>query len=100
MTATMTPLDPARTIRFANHGRAGSQIWEATSADGRWTYARLDQAGTPWVVIDNSTGANSTGAGHVWADSGHVEWFGTLKSARQATAALPTGLLGDCPVQP
>jgi hypothetical protein len=79
MTATMTPLDPGKTIRFANHGRAGSQIWEA--ADARHTYMRLDRPGTPWMVLDNDTGAEV-----IWPDTGRSEWFGTLKSARQATA--------------
>lgn len=82
MTATLTTLNPTRTIRWRNFNRGGTQIWEATSACGRWTYVRLETAGTPWAVIDNATGAEL-----IWPGSGLSEWFGTLKSARQATAA-------------
>lgn len=70
---TLTPLDPARTVRRPTFRAGREQAWEATSADGRWTYVRLEQAGTPWAVFD--------AAGAEW------RWFGTLTRARRATAS-------------
>jgi hypothetical protein len=70
----MTPLDPARTVRHRNFSRPGGQVWGAASADGRWAYRRLEETGTPWVVLVD---------GSEWGG----QWFGTLASARRATAA-------------
>lgn len=64
MAHTMTSLDSTKTQRAAwidpSKGRRSSrpQIWEATSADGRWTYIRSEEPGTPWHIRDNSTGTN------------------------------------------
>ncbi len=68
----MTPLARSGRTMHRNHGRPGSQLWAAASADGRWSYKRLEQVGTPWVVLDR--------AGEDWG------WFGTLAGARRATA--------------
>jgi hypothetical protein len=88
MNQELTPLDNTKTVRHQNFGRTGSQIWEATSQDGRFTYKRLEDTGTPWLVIDNNTGSE-----FIWHGSGENEWFGTLKSARRATAKLSNGTL-------
>lgn len=74
----MTRLDPARTTVRRNFGRAGSQKWGAVSDDGNWTYERLEETNTPWIVLD--------AAGDEWGDM----WFGTLSRAREATAAHDT----------
>lgn len=51
----MTALDPTKTIRY--RGRTGRpEIREAVSADGVWTYIRLEERGTPWDVEHNPTG--------------------------------------------
>jgi hypothetical protein len=52
------------------------EVWEATSADGRWRYVREDEPGTPWCVVDIA-------AGHREPDV-----FGSLGAAR-AWTALP-----------
>lgn len=75
---SMTRLDPARTVRRRNFGRAGSQMWGAASADGLWAYQRLEEPGTPWVVLD--------AGGAEWGEA----WFRTLGKAREATAAHDT----------
>lgn len=74
----MTRLDPAKTTRRPSFGKQGKQIWGAVSACGQWTYVRLEQAGTPWVVLDAD--------GAEWGPS----WFRTLNKAREATAAHDT----------
>lgn len=72
----LTPLDPDKTGRVP--GRSGrSEIWEATSTDGRWRYVRLELAGTPWEVTDLSD------------DTVAPDWFGTLAKARAWTAEQP-----------
>ena len=73
----MTRLDPARTMRLPSFGRRTRQAWAATSADGRWSYRRLEVPGTPWVVLH--------GDGEEWGTG-----FGTLSRARAATAAHDT----------
>ncbi len=68
----MTPLAKTGRTVCRNHGRQGSQLWAAKSVDGRWSYQRLEDVGTPWIVLD--------------ADGADWAWFGTLASARRATA--------------
>lgn len=34
----------------------GDEVWEAVSADGRWTYTRTETPSTPWVVAYVPTG--------------------------------------------
>jgi hypothetical protein len=46
----LTPLDAARTKRYASFSRPGAEIWEAASEDGTWAYNRIEEAGTPWAV--------------------------------------------------
>lgn len=68
---TMTPLDATKTVR--RPGRSHHQeIWEATSADGQWAYARIETSGTPWIARNTTTGAE--------------DWFGSLSAARRWTA--------------
>lgn len=79
MTQTeMTPLDSSKTVRSPNFNRTGTQTWAAVSKDSRWTYTRLEQTGTPWAITDG-TGADL------------YDWYGTLKAARQHTAAIDAG---------
>lgn len=73
----LTKLDPAKTAQHRNFSRPGSQKWGAVSADGKWTYKRLEEAGTPWIVLDAD--------GDEWGTG-----FGTLARARAATAKHDT----------
>lgn len=57
-----TLLDSGKTVRFINRRTRKPEIWEATSADGRWTYIRTEEHGTPWFVQDNTTGRTVTPA--------------------------------------
>jgi hypothetical protein len=78
----LTPLDPAKTERARNLRSQRTQVWEATSADGRWCYQRTEEPGTPWRVTDLT--ANGIAS----------ELFGSLGAAR-AWTALPE--VGDNP---
>ena len=52
-----------------------NECWEAATVDGEWAFERLEDVGTPWVVIHNP--------GTPQAET-VATLFGTLKSARQA----------------
>ncbi len=69
----MTSLDAARTERHASFRSGRREVWGAVSACGRWSYRRLEDVGTPWIVLD--------AAGEEWGTG-----FGTLARARRATA--------------
>lgn len=72
---TPTVLDKALTTRNRNLRTRRMEIWEATSADGNWTYIRIEDVGTSWSVQHNPTGK--------------VRHFvaGSLLAARKLTAA-------------
>lgn len=67
------PLDPALTVKWPTP-RHRMETWEATSADGVWTFIREESPGTPWVSRHNPTGRVGGMAG-------------TLRLARIAAAA-------------
>lgn len=77
----LTALDPAKTVscptfrRVSNpNGPTRREIWEATSADGVWTYIREESPGTPWLIRHNP--------------SDRIAYMaGSLPKARRATAA-------------
>lgn len=81
-TPAQTPLDPT-SLRSRNHlSTPGSrqhrqtQLWEATSADGRWLYLRTEESGTPWRafrLVDGHPGEHSVPAA-------------SLRAARELTA--------------
>lgn len=83
----MTPLDTAATERRPHFRNSyapdqngdlqrqvtGDQVWAAVSADGLWSYTRVDGvAGTPWEVVYRPTG--------------QVVQHGSLPAARRWTA--------------
>lgn len=49
------------------------EIWEARSIDGTWTYERLEEEGTPWLVLHTPTG--------------YMDYFASLSKARRWTAS-------------
>ena len=69
----LTPLDPAKTKKYARFNRPGSEVWEAASADGVWAYNRIEIPGTPWAVTHIPTGIEAM-------------QHGSLPNARAATA--------------
>lgn len=73
----MTPLDPTRTERTP-----GGTIIAAWSADGRWSYERLDEPGHPWLAYDER------------ADR-ELDWFRSLAKARRATYQETAGQTGS-----
>ena len=85
MAATpMTPLDPAKTERYrVRSGRL--EISEATSADGRWRYVRLEMPGTPWEVADTVAQAADP-------EDYRPEWLSSLPAARRWTAGQPAAM--------
>lgn len=46
----MIALDTAKTVRFPSLRTGQREIWEAVSKDGKWSFRRLEERGTPWVV--------------------------------------------------
>lgn len=54
-------------------GRTRRECWSATTIDGRWTIERIEDVGTPWIVVT--------------ADGAELPaLFGTLKSALKCIA--------------
>lgn len=77
----LTALDPTKTVSYPTFRRVSNpngptrrEIWEATSADGVWTYIREESPGTPWLIRHNPTDRIAYMAG-------------SLPKARRATAA-------------
>ena len=68
--------DYAGTLRQDGSGRIlRRECWGATTTDGEWGFLRVEETGTPWLVIHHpSTDHHETA----------TCWFGTLKSAREA----------------
>ncbi len=72
--APMTKLDPTKTLRYRNLRSGRPEIWEATSADGQWCYAREEEPGTPWHVL------------HIPSGEVRFTYLPTLGYARKVTA--------------
>lgn len=53
--------------------RGRPEVWEARTADGRFTMTRTEEAGTPWVLFRESDGAHAL--------------FGSLPKIEQAIAS-------------
>jgi hypothetical protein len=75
-TTPMAKLDPSKTIRFPRFGSGRMEIWTAFSADGRWSYERIEDSGTPWIAKNAETGVE--------------HWTGTLPAARRWTFKFDT----------
>jgi hypothetical protein len=66
----------AGTIRQDGTGRIlRRECWEATTVDGEWAFERIEEPGTPWIVVHHPRTDRAETASAM---------FGTLKSARQA----------------
>jgi hypothetical protein len=66
----------AGTLRQDGTGRIlRRECWEATTADGEWAFERIEETGTPWIVVHHPRTPDAETA---------TSWFGTLKAARQA----------------
>jgi hypothetical protein len=74
----LTPVDITYALWFVggpDSGRTRREQESAVSRDGVWTYQRVDEPGTPWLVTHVPTGM--------------VEVFGSLRRARAFTAQRP-----------
>jgi hypothetical protein len=72
--AVLTPLDDRSTQRrpLLTRGTPGQhETWQATSADHRWLYERLETVSTPWEVT--------------YLPTGQTQIFGNLNTARRWT---------------
>lgn len=76
MRDSIQPTEIRVTERYLNPRTGRYETWSAVSADGRFTYNRSDETGTPWIVKDTSTG---TEVG---------QWFRSLDRARRHTSQL------------
>ncbi|GLY08299.1 hypothetical protein [Actinoplanes sp. NBRC 101535] len=72
--STLTPLDPALTVkapRQTEAGLTGLETWEATSADHQWHYIRDDGGSTPWTALYKPLGIGrdhlSLAAARAWS---------------------------------
>jgi hypothetical protein len=78
MTTVLRPIIKsfAGTLRQDGTGRVlRRECWEATTADGEWAFERIEEPGTPWIVVHHPRTPQAETA---------TSWFSTLKSARQA----------------
>ena len=90
MTQNLRPIVKhfAGTLRQDGSGRVlRRECWEAITVDGEWGFERIDDVGTPWIVVHHPRTPQAETASML---------FGTLKAARQAiehawvTAELPS----------
>jgi hypothetical protein len=66
----------AGTLRQDGTGRVlRRECWEATTTDGEWAFERIEEPGTPWIVVHHPRTPAAETLSHT---------FGTLKAARQA----------------
>lgn len=76
--AQLTPItrETSATYRVVDEPRAGTraECWRAHSVDGRWTYLRTEETGSPWTLVHLATGYAVAAA------------YSTLDDARYATA--------------
>ena len=78
MSSNLKPITKtmAGTLWANNPGRVRRrECWEATTTDGEWAFERIEEPGTPWIVVHHP---RTPQAETVSAQ------FGTLKAARQA----------------
>lgn len=73
MTADQPARTPVRiTSRYPAFRSGRLEIWSAESTDGVWTYERVEDVGTPWIVTYKPTGLDV--------------WLSSLPKARAFTA--------------
>lgn len=70
----MIALDPTRTVRRQNLRTGRRETWEAVSADGLWTFRRLEEPSTPWAAFHEGIG--------------FVGYFNSLRGCRQGAELL------------
>jgi len=78
MTTVLRPIVKAfaGTIRQDGSGRIRQrECWEATTADGLWAFERIEEPGTPWIIVHHPRTPQAETVNGT---------FGTLKSARRA----------------
>lgn len=70
--------DFATTLRVCGYA-AGAPLrrecWGAVTTDGEWGFERIEEVGTPWIVVHHPRTPEAETI---------TCWFGTLKAARQA----------------
>lgn len=46
----MIPLDAAKTTKYRSLRTGRLETWGAVSKDGKWSFQRIEDVGTPWEV--------------------------------------------------
>lgn len=79
MTATIVlrPIEKiyATTLRARTGMPMRRECWEAVTIDGLWAFERIEDVGTPWIVVYKPRTPDAETC---------FQYFGTLKSARLA----------------
>ena len=65
----------ATTLRVRTGQPLRRETWEATTVDGEWAFERIEEPGTPWIVVHHPRTPEAETVSAL---------FGTLKSAREA----------------
>jgi hypothetical protein len=65
----------ATTLRVSTGQPMRRECWEAVTTDGEWAFERIEEPGTPWIVVHYPRTDRAETV---------TTMFGTLKSARQA----------------
>src|SRR5580765_4563393 len=76
MTTVLRPIVKsfATTLRTSTGQPMRRECWEATTTDGLWAFERIEEPGTPWIVVHFPRTEDAETA---------FCTFGTLKAARQ-----------------
>ena len=78
MSSTLRPITKsfAGTLRQDGTGRVlRRECWEATTTDGLWAFERIEEPGTPWIIVHFPRTPLAETIPYTW---------GTLKAAREA----------------
>jgi hypothetical protein len=65
----------ATTLRVRTGQPLRRECWEAVTIDGEWAFERIEEPGTPWIVVHHPRTPE--------AETAHAS-FGTLRAARSA----------------
>jgi hypothetical protein len=77
------------------------EIWEARTTDGKWTFERTEETGTPWVIIRGADGMVVTYCGSLAhcrrsVALGYAETEARVRAAGHRARAEAVAVGADC----
>jgi hypothetical protein len=73
VSAPLVPITNKRMLRTIRGTRTRAECWGAETTDGVWVFERIEDDGTPWLVVHRESGET-------------VLWCSSLRNCRRAVA--------------